>query len=60
MASCVFYCVKKEGRRNRKEEEAERSVRYGLDVSWMHERSSLIEQEPLVLIGMGDNRLLMN
>ena len=60
MASCAFYCVKKEGRRNRKEEEAERGVRCGLDVSWMHERSSLVEQEPPVLIGIGYNRLWMN
>ena len=60
MASCAFYCVKKERRRNRKEEEAERSVRCGLDVSWMHERSSLVEQEPLVLIGIGYNQLWMN
>lgn len=60
MASCAFYCVKKEGRRNRKEEEAERSVRCGLNVRWMHELSSFVKQEPLVLIGMGDNRLLMN
>ena len=60
MASCAFYCVKKERRRNRKEEEAERSVRCGLDVSWMHELSSLVEQEPLVLIGISYKQLWVN
>ena len=60
MASCAFYCVKKERRRNRKEEEAERSVRCGFDVSWMHELSSLVEQEPLVLIGISYKQLWVN
>lgn len=60
MANCAFYCVKKERRKNRKEEEAERSVRCGLDVSWTHELSSLVEQEPLVLIGISYNQLRMN